>query len=93
MVVERNPALTAQLRTRFGHVAALETVQTDAAAHNWPHEPFVVVANLPFARAEAILARLVRDPYLPGRLARNACFAVNSHGTITCARRSGERRS
>ena len=65
IVVESDQALTAQLRSRFGHLDAVEIVQGDAVEHDWPSEPFVVVANLPFARSGAILARLLRDPRLP----------------------------
>ena len=65
IVVERDQELTGQLRARFGHLADVEIVHADAAEHNWPREPFVVVANLPFARSGAILARLLRDPRLP----------------------------
>jgi 23S rRNA (adenine-N6)-dimethyltransferase len=65
IVVESDHALTARLRARFGHLDAVEIVQGDAAEYSWPSEPFVVVANLPFARSGAILARLLRDPRLP----------------------------
>ncbi|MDP9306852.1 MAG: rRNA adenine N(6)-methyltransferase family protein [Actinomycetota bacterium] len=65
IVVESDQALTARLRSRFGHLDAVEIVQGDAAGHDWPSESFVVVANLPFARSGAILARLLRDPRLP----------------------------
>ena len=65
IVVENDQPLTRRLRSRFGHLEAVEIVQADAVEHNWPREPFVVVANLPFARSGAILARLLRDPRLP----------------------------
>ena len=65
IVVERDQALAQRLRSRFGHLAAVEIVQADAVEHNWPREPFVVVANLPFARSGAILAGLLRNPRLP----------------------------
>jgi 23S rRNA (adenine-N6)-dimethyltransferase len=65
IVVERDQALTDRLRSRFGHLAAVQIVQADAVEHDWPREPFVVVANLPFARSGAILAGLLRDPRLP----------------------------
>ena len=65
IVVERDQALAHRLRSRFGHLAAVEIVQADAVEHNWPREPFVVVANLPFARSGAILAGLLRNPRLP----------------------------
>jgi 23S rRNA (adenine-N6)-dimethyltransferase len=65
VVVERDPALAAQLHRRFGQLAFIKIVQADAAEHDWPKERFSVVANLPFARSGAILARLLRDPRLP----------------------------
>jgi 23S rRNA (adenine-N6)-dimethyltransferase len=65
IVVERDQALTAQLCARFGQVSAVEILQADAIEYDWPSEPFVVVANLPFARSGAILARLLHDPRLP----------------------------
>ena len=65
IVVERDQALTAQLRARFGHVSAVEILQADAIEYDWPSEPFFVVANLPFARSGGILARLFHDPRVP----------------------------
>ncbi len=65
IVVERDQALAAQLRASFGHLSAVEIAQGDAVRHDWPRKPFVVVANLPFARSGAILAHLLRDPRLP----------------------------
>jgi 23S rRNA (adenine-N6)-dimethyltransferase len=65
IVVESDRALTARLRARFGYLDAVKIAQGDAVEHDWPSEPFVVVANLPFARSGAILARLLRDPTLP----------------------------
>jgi 23S rRNA (adenine-N6)-dimethyltransferase len=66
VVVERDPVLAAQLGQRFPGV---EVVEADAAALDWPSEPFSVVANLPFARSGAILAHLLRDPRAPLRRA------------------------
>ncbi len=65
VVVERDPALTALLRTRFGWRPPVEIVDGDAAAHAWPQQAFAVVANLPFARSGAILGHLLRDPRVP----------------------------
>jgi 23S rRNA (adenine-N6)-dimethyltransferase len=66
VAIERDPALAAGLRKRFREV---EVVTGDAAAQEWPKEPFSVVANLPFAGSGAILAHLLRDPGLPLRRA------------------------
>lgn len=69
LVLERDPALVSRLRERFGHRAAVSVVETDAVEYVWPGQPFAVVANLPFARSGAILARLLRDPRIPLRRA------------------------
>ena len=69
LVLERDPALAARLRERFGHRAAVSVVETDAVDYVWPGEPFAVVANLPFAGSGAILTRLLRDPAIPLRRA------------------------
>lgn len=69
LVLERDAALVAQLRARFGGLAGVDIVRSDAAVHGWPDEPFVIVANLPFARSGTILARLLRDPQVPLRRA------------------------
>ncbi len=65
VVLERDPVLAARLRARFSTVPSVEIVQADAAEYDWPAEAFAVVANLPFARSGAILARLLRDPRIP----------------------------
>ena len=67
LVLERDPALAARLRERFGHRAAVSVIETDAVEYVWPGEPFAVVANLPFAQSGAILTRLLRDPAIPLR--------------------------
>ena len=59
VAIERDPALAAQLRTRFDELASVEVVECDAAGFDWPGQPFVVVANLPFARSGAIVANLL----------------------------------
>lgn len=69
LVLERDPALVARLRERFGRRASVRLVQADAVEYQWPAEPFAVVANLPFARSGAILTRLLRDPCTPLRKA------------------------
>ena len=58
--VELDPSLAAGLRRRFADV-----VCADAANMRLPAEPFVVVANLPFAAGTAILRALLDDPRVP----------------------------
>jgi 23S rRNA (adenine-N6)-dimethyltransferase len=65
LAVELDPRATAALRVRFGGVARVEVHEGDAAAFPLPHEPFAVVANLPFAAGTAILRRLLGDPRVP----------------------------
>jgi 23S rRNA (adenine-N6)-dimethyltransferase len=67
IAIERDPALAARLRARFEALPSVRIVQADATTYGWPHEPFVVVANLPFVRSGAILDRLLRDPRVPLR--------------------------
>lgn len=69
VVVERDPSLAGVLRDRFGASATVEIVEHDVDRYEWPGRSFVVVANLPFARSGAILARLLRDPTVPLRRA------------------------
>ena len=69
LVIERDPVLASELRSRFAHLAAIEIVEADAAEHDWPDRPFAVIANLPFARSGAILARLLSSPSVPLRRA------------------------
>jgi 23S rRNA (adenine-N6)-dimethyltransferase len=57
VAVEVDAGLAADLRLRFTHV-----VEDDALRIPLPHEPFKVVANLPFDGATAILRRLL-DPH------------------------------
>lgn len=65
--VEADPVLAALLGERFGdHVRVLEV---DARQLDWPARPFAVVANLPFAGANEILAGLLGDPAIPLRRA------------------------
>ncbi len=68
-VVERDPALVAHLRSRFGPPDAVEVTEGDAARYAWPASAFSVVSNLPFARSGAILGNLLRDPGTPLRRA------------------------
>jgi 23S rRNA (adenine-N6)-dimethyltransferase len=56
VAVELDPALAADLRSRFDHV-----VEDDILRMRLPREPFRVVANLPFCDGTAILRRLL-DP-------------------------------
>ena len=59
VAVELDPALAGRLRGRWEGV---EVVLGDAAGVALPREPFRVVANLPFARTNAILRHLLDDP-------------------------------
>jgi 23S rRNA (adenine-N6)-dimethyltransferase len=63
--VELDPAALRQLRNRFGGDPRVEVVEGDATEVPLPHEPFAVVANLPFAAGTAILRRLLNDPRVP----------------------------
>jgi 23S rRNA (adenine-N6)-dimethyltransferase len=60
--IELDPAALRQLRERFGTDPRVEVIEADATALPLPHEPFAVVANLPFAAGTAILRRLLGDP-------------------------------
>jgi 23S rRNA (adenine-N6)-dimethyltransferase len=62
VAVELDPHLAGRLRGRWGNV---EVVLGDAASTALPREPFRVVANLPFARTNAILRHLLDDPRVP----------------------------
>jgi len=60
--VELDHAALRELRARFGSDPRVEVVGGDATQVPLPHEPFAVVANLPFAAGTAILRRLLGDP-------------------------------
>jgi 23S rRNA (adenine-N6)-dimethyltransferase len=60
VAVEADRRLVAELRERFG--GKIDVVEADARRFRWPHEPFRVVANLPFAGSGEILASLLRGP-------------------------------
>jgi 23S rRNA (adenine-N6)-dimethyltransferase len=61
VALEPDPVLARELRLRF-RGRDVTVLEVDARAWSWPHEPFAVVANLPFAGSGAILAHLLRDP-------------------------------
>jgi 23S rRNA (adenine-N6)-dimethyltransferase len=63
--VELDPGTLRQLRARFDGDPRVEVIAADATAVRLPDEPFVVVANLPFAAGTAILRRLLGDPRVP----------------------------
>ena len=63
--VELDPAALRQLESRFGGDPRVEILPGDARRVPLPHEPFGVVANLPFAVGTAILRRLLGDPRVP----------------------------
>ena len=60
IAVERDAALAAGLRGRFGE--RVSVVEADALDWRVPTNPFAVVANMPFARSGAILMRLLDGP-------------------------------
>jgi hypothetical protein len=60
VAVERDPSHAAALRARFGE--GVSVVEADVLDWHVPTEPFVVVANLPFAGSGAILRRLLGGP-------------------------------
>ena len=62
IAVELDPRLAAGLRGRWPNVDVLEA---DAREIELPHEPFRVVANLPFDGTTEILRRLLGDPTVP----------------------------
>jgi 23S rRNA (adenine-N6)-dimethyltransferase len=59
VAVELDPRLAHSLRGRWENV---HVVEADAREVELPHEPFRVVANLPFAHTTAILRHLLDDP-------------------------------
>jgi 23S rRNA (adenine-N6)-dimethyltransferase len=61
VALEADPALARELRRRFAG-QEVTVLEIDARHWSWPHEPFAVVANLPFAGSGAILGHLLRDP-------------------------------
>ena len=63
--VELDPVALQQLESRFGRDPRVEILREDARRVPLPHEPFAVVANLPFAAGTAILRRLLGDPRVP----------------------------
>jgi 23S rRNA (adenine-N6)-dimethyltransferase len=62
LAVELDPHWAERLRGRWENV---RVVLADAAIVELPHEPFRVVANLPFHRTTAILRHLLDDPGVP----------------------------
>jgi 23S rRNA (adenine-N6)-dimethyltransferase len=62
VAVELDPHLARRLRGRWANV---EVRCADAASVQLPHEPFRVVANLPFDRTNDVLRHLLDDPRVP----------------------------
>jgi len=62
VAIELDPALAARLRGRWPNVSVVEG---DAVLAPLPSERFRVVANLPFARTNDLLHRLLDDPSVP----------------------------
>ena len=63
--IELDPVGLRELALRFGTDPRVEVVEGDVTLAQLPGEPFVVVANLPFAVGTSILRRLLGDPRLP----------------------------
>jgi 23S rRNA (adenine-N6)-dimethyltransferase len=59
--IERDPALAARLRAKFGTWPLVTVVEADVLAMPLPAEPFRVVANIPFGITTQILRRLLDD--------------------------------
>ena len=79
VAVERDASLAGGLRARFG--VAVSVVMADVLDWRLPDEPFVVVANLPFAGSGAILSRLLRGPVTRAHVIVEWGFA-NKHAAI-----------
>src|SRR6266568_1695586 len=59
LAIERDPALAARLRARFGAWPAVTVAEADVLTAPLPAEPFRVVANIPFGITTKILRRLL----------------------------------
>ena len=59
LAVERDPALAARLRAKFGTWPSVTVVEADVLKAPLPTEPFCVVANIPFGITTKILRRLL----------------------------------
>jgi 23S rRNA (adenine-N6)-dimethyltransferase len=60
--IEIDATLVARLRERFERSPHVEIVHGDVLRVPLPHEPFRVVANVPFNRTTAIMRALLDDP-------------------------------
>jgi 23S rRNA (adenine-N6)-dimethyltransferase len=79
VAVERDAALAAGLRGRFGE--RVSVVEADALDWRVPTKPFAVVANLPFAGSGAILMRLLDGPVARAEVIVEWAFA-QKHAAI-----------
>ncbi len=59
LAIERDPALAARLRAKFGTWPAVTVTEGDVLTAPLPAEPFRVVANIPFGITTKILRRLL----------------------------------
>jgi 23S rRNA (adenine-N6)-dimethyltransferase len=59
--IERDPALAARLRAKFGTWPSVTIVEADVLAMRLPAERFRVVANIPFGITTQILRRLLDE--------------------------------
>jgi 23S rRNA (adenine-N6)-dimethyltransferase len=62
LAIERDPALAARLRARFGTWPSVTVAEADVLTAPLPREPFHVVANIPFGITTKILRRLLDAP-------------------------------
>jgi 23S rRNA (adenine-N6)-dimethyltransferase len=61
--IEADPALAEQLRRGFSSTDNVRVVEIDVLRWQWPRDPFIAVANLPFANSGAILRHLLQHPH------------------------------
>lgn len=65
VAIERDPALAAKLRHRFGDKPRVRVVEANVLTVPMPAEDFRVVANIPFGITTKILRRLLSDLHAP----------------------------
>lgn len=65
MAIEVDAALASRLRERFGSDPRVRIVEGDVRSTSLPHDPFRVVASLPFGQMTQILRHLLDDLRTP----------------------------
>src|SRR5579859_4425977 len=60
VAIEKDPRLASLLRHRFADQPNVTIYQGDFLSYRLPHEPYEVVANIPFNRTAAIVAKLTQ---------------------------------